>query len=219
MSADQQQLEELFRVTEGGYVFRAPMAWPFKPAKHYFVTEVQKVQIQNTLKISLWKIVAWIAIVGIPAGGAPLLFLSSHRQSNASDMAITVATVIVAALLGLFLIGPWQIYRLKPILPKLRQTDERISYRELVAAARNSTTAKTYARNCMLFGINFGIVMLNAGMQVNVAVTKGNYTSLVLFGLAAVCFGFSLVQNGRLAMRKAEETCGSHVDTNAKSHG
>ena len=68
---------------------------------------------------------------------------------------------------------------------------------------RKATSARDYARNCMMFGIAFGAMMANVGMQLSLAITKGWYVMLVLWSVAAILTGYAVIRNGRLAMRKA----------------
>jgi hypothetical protein len=99
-----------------------------------------------------------------------------------------------------------QLHRLKPILPTLRPTGEQISYHEIVEAARKATSAREYARNCMLYGVGFGIMMLIAGPEVSTAINKAGYIDLILSSMAAIGFGCAMVLSGRLAMRRANES-------------
>jgi hypothetical protein len=105
-----------------------------------------------------------------------------------------VAIIVVLAILGLSLplplIGYWQLHQLKPILQTLRQTNERISFREINAGLRKTTSAKEYARNCILSGFAFGITLFNAGFSLRVAITGGGYL-LSSFGARSQSFWVS----------------------------
>jgi len=50
------------------------------------------------------------------------------------------------------------------------------------------------------------MMMLNVGLQLSVAISKGSYAALILWSVAAILFGFAMVKNRRLAMRKANES-------------
>ncbi len=209
MLAAQDKLEVLFKAIKGGYVFRAPNPWIVGDARHYFVTEAQKAQILNTLYIPQWLIaVFWLGFFAVFFGGGTLLlyFLSGHEEPATADTVIIIALAIVGILLPLPLIGLWQLHRLQPILPELRPSAERISFREIAEATRKATSASEYVRNCILCGFAFGMMMLNVGLQLSVAITKGSYAALILWSVAAILFGYAMVKNGRLAMRKANES-------------
>jgi len=206
--AAQQKLEVLFKATEGGYVFRAPNPWVVGQAKHYLVTEAQKAEIQNIMDVPAWVIgVFWLAFFALCFGGGTLLLyvLSGNPEPTTVDIVIMMLSGITGALLPLPLIGYWQLHRLNPIIRTLHPTSERISLREM-KAARKATRAREYARNCMLSGFAFGVMMLNVGFSLHIAITRGSYITLVLWSVAAILSGSGMVQNARLAMRKASET-------------
>jgi hypothetical protein len=203
------KLEVLFKATEGGYVFRAPNPWVVGQANHYFVTEAQKSQVLSAMYMPQWAIgVFWLVFFAVCFGGGTVLlyFLTGDPDPTTVDIAIMIALAVAGVLLPLPLIGYWQLYRLGPILRTLRPTEERISFREIAEATRKSTSAREYTRNCMLCGIAFGMMMLNAGLQLSMAINKESYLGLALWSIAAFLFGFAMVKNGLLAMRKANET-------------
>jgi hypothetical protein len=208
MPAAQEKLAILFKPTEGGYVFRAPNPWVFGQANHYFVTDAQKAQILDTMKMPLWLApVIWMGfLVLFVAGGTLLLYnLSGHAEPTTADTAIIIALAFVGVLLPLPLMGYWQLYRLKPIMQTLHSTNERISFREMTEATRVATSARGYMRNSILFGFAFGMMMLNVGLSLSDAITKGRYTTLILWSVSAILFGFAMAKNGILAMRKADK--------------
>lgn len=205
MPAAQDKLAVLFKPTEGGYVFRAPNPWVLGPANHYFVTDAQKAQILDTMKIPVWLApVIWLVLLVLLVGGGTLLlyYLSGHAEPTTADSAIMIAIAFVGVFLPVPLIGFWQLHRLKPIVQTLRPTNERISFREITEATRVATSARGYMRNSMLLGFAFGMMMLNVGLNLSTAITKGSYTALILWSAAAILFGFAMVKNSLIAMRK-----------------
>jgi hypothetical protein len=198
-----------FKVTEGGYVFRAPNPWVVGQANGYFVTEAQKAQILNGMSIPRWAIRAlllWFFAVWF--GGSALIIYSHSGRPDLTtvDVAIIITSAFAAILLPLSLLRHLQRHRLKPILPTLRPTGERISFHEIAEAARKATSAREYARNSMLHGIAFGIMMLIVGLEFSTAINKGSYVDLMLSSIVAIGFGCAMVLSGRLAMRKANES-------------
>ena len=209
MPAAQDKLGVLFRATEGGYVFRAPNPWVVGQANHYFVTEAQKAQILNVMYIPQWVIgVFWLVFFAVCFGGGTLLLYlnSGHSEPNSVEIAIIIALALAGALLPLPLLGYWQLHRLDSILRSLRPTGERISLREIGEAMRKATPAKDYVRNCMICGGAFGMMTLNVGLRFSTAISKGSYSEFVLWSVAAILFSVAMVLNGRLAMRKANES-------------
>jgi hypothetical protein len=208
MLAAERKLEVLFRAAEGGHVFRAPNPWIVGDARHYFATEAQKDRILNILYMPQWVIACfWLAVFAVIFGGGTVLlyFLSGHEDPTTADVVIMAALAIAGLLLPLPLLGYWQLHRLRPILPELRPTAERISFSEITDAVRKATPASAYVRNCILCGIAFGAMMLNVGLRPSLAITKGSYLDPVLWGVPAILFAFAMVNNGLLAMRKTRE--------------
>ncbi len=206
MIAARNKLDVLFREVDGGYIFRAPNPWLVGEARHYFVTNDQKAQLVKIMDIPQWAIgVFWgVFFVVCFGGGTYLLYYISGRDDpDTASIAMMFVLALAGLLLPLPLIGIFQLLRLRPILSELKPTNERISLREVGEAMRQATSARDYARNAMLSGIAFGMMMLNVGLQLSVAITKGKYAALVLWSVAAILFGYAMVKNGRLAMSKA----------------
>jgi hypothetical protein len=117
----------------------------------------------------------WLAVFAVIfVGGTVLLYLlSGHEEPDTADVVIMVALALAGLFLPLPLLGYWQRHRLRPILPELRPTAERISFREITDAVRKATSASDYVRNCVLCGIAFGAMMLNVGLRLSTAITRG----------------------------------------------
>jgi hypothetical protein len=209
MPGRQQTLDVFFKPAEGGYVFRAPSPWVIGRAKHYLVNEVQKIQIQNIKNLQVWMtIVIWLALFALCFGGGSLLLyvVSGHPEPTTIDAVIMMLLAFIGILLPIPLLGYWRLHQLDPIIRTLPPTNERISFREIKEATGKATTAKDHARNSMFAGFVFGLMMLNAGVSLDIAITRGSNIQLVLWSVAALLSGFGMVQNGRLAMRKASES-------------
>jgi hypothetical protein len=47
--------------------------------------------------------------------------------------------------------------------------------------------------------------MFNAGFSLDVAITRGSYAAFLVWSAVAIFWGFAMVRQGLLAMRKARE--------------
>lgn len=197
----QSKLDALFKPATGGYVFRAPNPRIVAQAKHYFATEDQKTQILQAMKMPSCVVeVFWLTFFALCVGGGTTLpFFVGDPEPTKTNVAIIVVMAILGLSLPLPLIGYWQLHQLKPILQTLRQTNERISFREINAGLRKTTSAEEYARNCILSGFAFGITLFNAGFS------RG-YAAFLFWSAVAILLGFAMVRQGLLAMRKASES-------------
>ncbi len=207
MIAPQNKLDVLFRAADGGYIFRAPNPWLVGEARYYFATADQKARLVKIMDIPQWAIGAfWLVFFALCFGGGTFLlyYISGRDDPDTADIAMMFVLALIGVLLPLPLIGIFQRHRLRPILSELKPTNERISLREVGDAMRRATSVRDYARNSMLSGVAFGMMMLNVGLQLSVAITKGKYAALVLWSVAAILFCYAMVKNARLAMSKAD---------------
>src|SRR6202040_113302 len=117
--SNQQQIEALvFKKVAGGYVYRAPNPWLFGKGRHYLVSEAQKEEIAEILKLK-WPllstaiVMAFIVVAGGASGVAAWGF-SRHEVFGFSQVLLILALIIVSVFIAVTALNLGRFLLLKP---------------------------------------------------------------------------------------------------------
>ncbi len=199
----------VFKKVADGYVYRAPALWLFGASRYYLVNEAQKAEIVQVLKlkqasrpVTTGLVLGIFIVIAVMAWA---YFGFHDREPGIADYFLLVVMVF-ALLFVLLQVFAWvQLYRLRPILAHLPQSNERISFSEMRAAARTSRSLK----DLILIGASqaflFAIALFNVGRNLGHAMAKGHGNfNLYAFSFVAILSGWVAFTQFRLALRKAE---------------
>jgi hypothetical protein len=120
----------VFKPVVGGYVYRTPNAWGFRPGRHYLVNDHQKAEILRTIASSsrrlLWVTgISWM-MSSVLLGTVVLTWVDRANHPTLSNALILVA--LISSLYAALLISRRVLSRrLQPILAILPGTNERIT--------------------------------------------------------------------------------------------
>ncbi len=154
----------LFKPTAVGWVYRAPNAWVFGPPVHYVVSDAQRVQITEAVKLRqpvltvvglAALLCAWTALVS-----AGMWWLGGRLdQPTGVDVVIMIVLILAPAFVAMALNARAMRKRLAPILATARVTQERITYREMRELA-----ARECPRRSPRYLIAMGLLWLLLGI-------------------------------------------------------
>jgi hypothetical protein len=190
-----------FKQVPGGFVFRAPSTWLFGRANHYLATETQKHEIVAILaqrRPVLFLTMLWLILCLMVAAACLAVWAyTGHDTPTTLDIAVMIAIVAVEVVAGLQLLFWWRLRRLRPILGALRPTEEKITYRDMQAAATDVASVKqltvvtiSSACACTVFAFSF-ILYLALGMSLLMALFQ--LVMAVLMGLITVIWARRLI--------------------------
>jgi hypothetical protein len=215
----------VFKPVAGGYVYRAPAAWPFGSRDHFLVTEGQKAALLTIYTAStrpvLWIMgISWIALSAVL--GTALAFWA--YRSGYYVPGLNGLSVIIAMLLSSYpavaISRHVLLHRLCPILVTLPPTNERITRLEerqaiqALAKAEPAATISPMRRRIVRIASIVAMAATVAGMIARaIDAYEPNQPKFLalylananLYGLlnivTIVAFGFLLVTFGRSSSR------------------
>ena len=212
--SNQQQIEALvFKKVAGGYVYRAPNPWLFGKGRHYLVSEAQKEEIAEILKLK-WPllstaiVMAFIVVAGAASGVAAWGFFR-HQDLGFSHVLLILALFIVSVFIALTALNFVRFLLLKPklepILMSAQRTNERISLREMRQGARTQQSLRDLIRTGALNAFVCACSMFNVGLNLGSTLSHGHGTmNLYLLGFLSILSGWIAFTNLRKAMKRAQ---------------
>ncbi len=156
-----------FKKVANGYVFRAPALPLFGAGRHYLVNEAQKAQIVEILKL---KEPGPSIVTGLVFGVVIVIVVMAWAYFGYHDgepgLAVVMLVMVLASSFALGQVFAWrQLYRLKPVIAHLPQSEERISFSELRAAAQKSPSLKASIKNGAIQAFLFAVASFNVGLN------------------------------------------------------
>jgi hypothetical protein len=141
--------ESLFKRVEGRWIFRAPNPRIFGDTPHYVVTDEQKAQLIELLKLSPPRqiLLALLIVIGSVTWIFAVLGMAGSLGLNVETASLFELVVMVILCVAPFLaivpaLAAVQLRQLKPALRELPKTDQRITGREMREVRVNSMSLK-----------------------------------------------------------------------------
>jgi len=136
----------IFRPVPGGYVYRSPSQWIFGASQHYLVSEEQKAQLVATMKIRRPALLAFAiltaAVLTAVAAAAIVWLVSPHENPTLIDGGMIAFLVLGGLYLEFCGFVRYRMRLLRPILPTLTPTEQRITNRQVQAAMDKIVSVK-----------------------------------------------------------------------------
>ena len=141
-----QMIAALFQPAPGGYVYRQPFHWSFRPRPHYLVNEEQKdalVAITMAKRPILAQVIMWTALCAMVALACLAMWaITGHDDPTGVDIVGMIALTASQIFIAFAGLRWWKLRELRPLLGTLTRTDLRIEPAQIRAAAVNAMSVK-----------------------------------------------------------------------------
>jgi hypothetical protein len=189
-----------FRPTPGGFVYRAPPGWRLWTQRHFLVdAELRRRLIaasdESQLVVALWVAIPWIVVSF--AGAAALAFCFEGSPGHELELfAAGLVIAVIGLIAGIVVAAEHKWRRVAPLLVGAQPTEERISSREMAAAAR---AAGGSSRGALFVEVVSGAVLMAVG-ALNFGLATGDLDHAhrlawfrLLLGALTAILGFALL--------------------------
>jgi hypothetical protein len=204
------QADALFKPVEGGYVFREPYRIGWGKARHYLVTDAQKVELAaaitgpHPLRTVIGLACGTVAAIAVAA--LAVFALSPHANPQGSDTALMMLLSGVLIIAGYLVWRAHKIRTIAPLLADLTPTDLQITSREMRARmlAKVPTGLMWFCVvvYVLLAATNAGDMIYNLSIGRNITSALPKMIVIIIFTALTVWYGRELLARARSARAK-----------------